>query len=131
MWGKQNHWCAKLKCYFSAIFSLFGAFSTHIHIEGLSNVPAFIHFIFTSCATHSNLQIMPLFLVLSNNQKGPHQCVLMQSLMMGELFIFLSSIITLFQRRIHPRIPLLSRVFLRGEGRLDQQEEFSVQRDCR
>ena len=66
MWGKQNIWCAKLKCYFSVIFSLFGAFSIHIHIEGLSNVPAFIHFILTSCATHSNLQIMPLFLVLFN-----------------------------------------------------------------
>ena len=66
MWGKQNIWCTKLKCYFSAIFSLFGALSTHIHIEGLSNVPAFIHFILTTCAIHSNLQIMPLFLVLFN-----------------------------------------------------------------
>ena len=56
----------KIKVQFSAIFSLFGALSTHIHIEGLSNVPAFIHLILTLCATHSNLQIMPLFLVLFN-----------------------------------------------------------------
>lgn len=50
------------KCHFFAIFSLFEVVSTHILIEGLSKVPAFIHFILTVYAL--NLQIMSLFLVL-------------------------------------------------------------------
>ena len=34
IWGKQNQEYVKLNYYFSAIFSLFGAISSHISIEG-------------------------------------------------------------------------------------------------
>ena len=89
-------WCSKLKCHFSAIFSLFGALSTHILIEGLSNAPAFVHFLSTAYATHSNLQIMALFLVLFNYVLFPTLVLPHQFMVLTFLAVFLVHIQGLF-----------------------------------
>ena len=52
IWKCQKWWCLKLNCHFSAIFSLFGAISTHILIGRITTVQ------FCSTNSTSGLHLM-------------------------------------------------------------------------